>query len=336
MTTLNSTYVSLLDYAKATNPAGGIDQVIEVLSASNPILQDANVMEGNLPTGHLHTQRTSQPSGSWRLLNYGVATEKGTTKQFTDVCAILESYSQVDINLANLGGNAAAFRKTQDDAFVSGMSSTMATALFYGNQATDPEQPNGLAPRYNSLSGDYANQIINANGSGDDNTSIWLIPWGPLTCSVIFPKGSLAGLQSDDMGVQLVRDSNNLLYRAYVTAFQWILGLSVIDPRYVIRIANIDVSDLTKDASSGADLIDKMIDAYYALPTEAVAQENAGMSKMFWYCNKTIASFLHKQAMSPSNVQLTLQEVGGRKIPAMFGAPIHVCDNIVSTESAVS
>lgn len=336
MTTINTQYLTLLDYAKREKPGGGIDDIIEVIAASNPILADANVMEGNLPTGHLFTQRASLPTGSWRLLNYGVAPEKSTTKQFTDVCAILEAYSQVDVDVAELGGNAAAFRASEDDAFVAGLNSTMATALFYGNQQTDPEQPQGLAPRYNSLTGDYASQIEDAGGSGSDNTSIWLITWGPRTCSIIFPKGSKAGLVSEDLGKQLIEDAAGGKYTAYVTRFQWKLGLSVLDYRYVVRICNIDVSDLTSDATSGADLIDKMIDAYYDRPTDAISKEEAGMAKTFWYCNKTVASYLHKQAMSPTNVQLTLQEVGGRKIPALLGAPIHVCDNITSAEDTVS
>jgi len=325
-----------LDWAKVQKPSGGIDEVIEILAASNPILADANVMEGNLPTGHLYTRRASQPTGSWRLLNYGVATEKGTTDQFTDVCAILESYSEVDELLAELNGDAKAFRGTQDNAFIAGMNSTMATALFYGNQQDNPEQPHGLAPRYNSLSTGYTSQTISAGGTGDDNTSIWLITWSPETCSLIFPKGTVAGLQNEDMGKQLITDSNNLKHVCYVTKFQWRIGLAVMDYRYVVRICNIDVSDLTADASSGADLIDDMIDAFYARPTDAIAKEDGGMAKTFWYCNKTIASYLHKQAMSPTNVQLTLREVGGRKIPEFLGAPIHVCDNITNAESTVS
>lgn len=336
MSTIGGSYVTLLDYAKATTPTGGIDNVIPVLAASNPILKDANVMEGNLPTGHLFTQQSSQPAGSWRLLNYGVAAEKGTTKQFTDVCAILESYSEVDVDIASLGGNAGAFRATQDMAFVAGMNSTMATALFYGNQQDNPEQPHGLAPRYNSLTTGYTTQTKSAAGAGDDNTSIWLIAWGPTTCSLIFPKGSVAGLQMEDFGKVVSTDSNGLKHAVYQTKFQWKIGLSVLDYRYVIRICNIDVSNLTADASAGADLIENMIDAFYALPTDTVSKENGGMAKMYWYCNKTIAAYLHKQAMSPTNVQLTLQEVGGRRIPAMLGAEIHVCDNITSAESTVS
>jgi hypothetical protein len=332
-TALTATYLTLLDWAKREAPAGGIDQIIEVLAASNPIIADANVMEGNLPTGHRSTQRTTQPAGSWRLLNYGVAAEKSTTKQVTDNCGILEAYSKIDVDVALLNGNEAAFRASEDNAFISGMNGTVATALFYGNQGTDPEQMHGLAPRYNSTTGEYGSQIVDGAGSSDDDeTSIWIVTWGPQTCSLIYPKGSTAGLTSEDMGKQLVTDSNGLMYTAYVTKFQWKLGLCLRDYRYVIRIANIDTTDLTADATAGADLLDKLVDAYYARPSVDLGN----MAKTFIYCNKTIAKFLHKQAQSRANVNLTIDQPAGKPIVSFLDAPIRVCDNIVSTEDHVA
>jgi len=328
----SSTYLTLLDWAKREKPGGGIDEVIEVLATSNPILGDASVMEGNLPTGHRSTQRTAQPAGSWRLLNYGVAPEKSTTKQITDNVGILEAYSKLDVDVAMLNGNEASFRASEDNAFIAGLNNTAATALFYGNQGTDPEQMQGLAPRYNSTSGEYGSQIVDGAGSGSDNTSIWLIDWGPQTCSLIFPKGSKAGLVSEDLGKQLVTDSSGYMYTAYVTKFQWKLGLCIRDYRHVIRIANIDVSDLTTDATAGADLLDKLVDAYYSRPTGDLG----GMSKCFIYCNKTIAKFLHKQAQSRANVNLTIDSPAGKPIVSFLDAPIHVCDNITSAEAHVA
>ena len=331
-TALTSTYLTLLDYAKREAPGGGIGEIIEVLAATNPIIADANVLEGNLATGHRSIQRSTEPSGSWRLLNYGVAAEKSTTVQKDDTCGILEAYSKVDVDVAMLSGNEAAFRASEDNAFISGLNSTAATAIFYGNTLTDPEQMHGLAPRYNDTDGNYSNQIISASGSGSDNTSVWLVTWGPKTCTLIYPKGSSAGLTSEDMGKQLVTDSNGLMYTAYVTKFQWKLGLALMDYRYVIRICNIDVSDLSADASAGADLLDKLTDAYYARPTVDLGN----MGKTFIYCNKTIAKFLHKQAQNKSNVNLTIDSPAGKPIVSFLDAPVHVCDNIISTEAVVT
>ena len=329
-------YLTMADWAKRTKPDGGIDDVIDVLSGSNPIIADANTMEGNLTTGHQYTHRSSDPAGSWRLLNYGVQPEKSTTEQYTDFCAILETYSEVDVRVAQLNGDEAAFRKSEDDAFVSGLPDTVATAMFYANHNTDPEQPHGLAPRYGSLTGSRASQIVNAGGSGDDNTSIWLVTWGPKTCSMIYPKGSKVGLQVRDLGESTITDSGGLKHQAYVTHFTWDIGLALVDPRYVIRICNIDVSDLQPDAASGADLVDYMISAWSARPTKAVSMVRAGMAKTFWYCNKTVFEYLWKQSRSPNNVALRQDMVEGEPIVSFGGAPIHICDALVSTEATVS
>ena len=328
MATIGGNYQNLLDYAKVEAPGGGIDAVIDVLSQSNPIIEDANVMEGNLPTGHRFTVSSSEPSGSWRLLNKGVAAEKGTHEQVSETCGLLETYSQVDVALANLGGNAVAYRATQDKRFIAGLSKTAAAAIFYANQNIDPEKMHGLSPRKNTL-GTY---VLNGGGAGSANTSVWFITWGPLTCSLIFPKASKAGLSMEDLGQATAVDSNGLMYEVFRTHFIWNLGMALLDTRYCIRIANIDVTTLTKDASSGADLLDKMVDAYYARPTDALGN----MAKTIIYCNKTIAKFLHKQAQNKSNVNLTIDSPAGKPIVSFLDAPIHICDSLVSTESALS
>jgi len=330
---LTATYTTLLDWAKVQDPDGGIADIIEVLAKSNPVIGDANVLEGNLPTGHRSVQRTTQPSGSWRKLNLGVASEKSTSEQFDDTCGMLESYSQVDKDLAILNGNSAAFRASEDNAFIAGLNSAAATAIFYSNSMTDPEKMHGLAPRYGHLTaGGYDNQIINGGGSGSDNTSVWFITWGPKTCTLIYPKGSLAGLTSTDLGEVTNVDSSGLMHQVYRTHFQWKLGLALMDYRYVIRICNIDHSQLTADASGGADLLDKMTDAYYARPTGSYGD----MGKTFIYCNPTVAKFLHKQAQNKGNVNLTIDNPAGTPIVSFLGAPIHVCDNITYAEATVA
>lgn len=327
-----ATYLTLLDYAKREAPGGGIDEIIEVLAASNPVVADANVLEGNLPTGHRSTQRSTMPTGSWRLLNYGVAAEKSTTAQVTDTCGILESYSKLDVDVASLNGNEAAFRASEDNAFIMGLNSTVATAIFYGNQKDNPEQIHGLQPRYNTLTTGYTGQTVSAAGAtASIQSSIWIVTWGPQTCTLIYPKGSQAGLQSEDMGKQLVTDSNGLMYQAYVTKLQWKLGLALLDYRYVIRICNVETALLTSDAATGADLLDTMLNAYYARPT----MDLGNMAKTFIYCNKTIAKFLHKQAMSKANVNLTLDNAAGKPIVSFLDAPIRVCDNLTLTEAVV-
>ena len=329
-TELGTKFLTLADWAKRQDPGGGISDVIEVLAESNPILQDASMMEGNLPTGHRSTQRTTQPSGTWRQLNAGVAETKSTTRQIDDSCGMLEAYSAIDVALANLNANAAAFRASEDNAFVQGLSENAVDAIIYGNSGVNPEQPMGLLPRYNSTTTGTYLYVVDASGSSA-LTSVWLVTWGNKTTTLIHPKGSQVGLKAQDLGELPWDDASGNPYQAYVTHFQWYLGVSAPDYRYNVRICNISTTDLTVDASTGADLMQKMVTAYYKRPSNAIGQT----TKAYWYCNKTVAEYLHHQAANKSNVNLTLDNAAGEPVVRFLGAPIHVVDAITSAETAI-
>ncbi len=333
-TELSTKFLTIADWAKRVDPDGGISTVIEQVAETNPLLADASMIEGNLPTGHRSTQRTTQPSGTWRQINQGVAETKSTTRQVDDGTGMLAAYSAVDVVLANLNANAMRFRASENAAFIQGLGEDATDAIIYGNSGTDPEQPHGLAPRYNSLTtGTGASgNVINGGGGGSDNTSVWLITWGEKTATLIHPKGTMMGLQAKDLGERPWDDGSSNPYQAFVTYFEWHLGLAVPDYRYNVRICNIDVSELTASGATGTDLIFNMVKAFYKRPTKAIAS----MSNVIWYCNKTVAEFLHHQASNKANVNLTLDNVEGKPIVSMLGAPVHVVDAITSAEATIS
>lgn len=333
MSTIGNTVVTLTDWAKRVDPDGkGVAQVVELLSQENEILQDIPFMEGNLPTGHRTTVRTGLPDVYYRLLNAGVPSSKSTTAQVDEACGMLEGYSKVDKDLAMLNGFTAAFRLSEDRPFLEAMSQKFASKLFYGNTATDPEEFLGFAPRFNDIGGGApanADNIISASGSAD-NTSIWLIGWGEKSCHGIYPKGSQAGLMMKDLGEDTASDGSGGEYQILRTHFQWKHGLVVKDWRYVVRIANIDTTDLTKDAGSGADLIDLM--------TQAEERLHSAMGvRPIWYANRTIRSFLRRQIVNKvKNSTLRYEDVAGRKVMMFGDYPFHLCDSITNSEATVA
>lgn len=333
MASTGSTYVTLLDLAKLYGANNEIEsQPIGLLAESNPVLGDAQISEENTPNGHISVWQASLSTGTWRAYNQGVAASKGTTKQVTDTCGSLERLSDIDVALVEKGG--VKLRATMDSLEAVGMNNDAASAIFGANQKTDPEKMHGLAARYASLTaGDYYSYIVNGSGSGSDNTSIWFVTWGQKTCTLLYPQGSKAGLQVIDKGQQRVLDGSSNAFYVYETQFVWKLGLAVVDPRYVIRVCNIDVSDLTADAASGADLMDKMNDAYYLRPSDSIGEN---IARSYWYCNKTVAKFLHKQASNKSNVYLTIDYPAGKPVISFNGCPVHVCDAITSAEATIS
>lgn len=329
MATVGAGDLTLSDWARRQED-GKVAKIVEILNDTNLILEDMQWVEGNLPTGHKTTIRSGLPSVTWRLLNYGVQPSKSRTVQVTDTCGMLESYAEIDKDLADLNGNTSEFRLSEDKAFLEAMNQEMASTLFYGNTASDPEKFMGLAPRYNAISGaENGENVLDAGGTGSDNTSIWLVSWGPNTCHGIFPKGKITGLRMKDLGEVTLEDAAGGKYQGYRTHYKWDAGLTLRDWRYVVRIANIDISDLTKNAATGADLVDLMVQAIELLPM-------VGVGRPVFYANKTITSYLRRQITNKSNVHLSLDEVAGKRVLSFDGIPVKKCDAILNAESAIS
>lgn len=332
MAVLSAANPTLLDLARASDPDGKIASIIEILNQTNEILDDMTWIEGNLLTGHRTTIRTGIPMPTWRKLYGGVQPNKGTTAQVTDSCGMLEAYAEVDKALADLNGNTSAFRLSEDRVHLEGMNQTLANAIFYANEATAPETFTGLAPRFNLSTAANGENVIKGGGSGSDNTSIWLVCWGPNTVHGIVPKGSKAGWLMEDKGQVTIENIDGAGGRmeAYRTHYRWDCGLSVRDWRYVVRICNIDKSDLTKNASAGADLIDLMTQAIELIPS-------MGLGRPVFYCSRTIRSFLRRQIMNKvAGSTLTMDQVSGKHIVMFDGIPVRRCDALAADEALVS
>ena len=332
MATLSSNALTLKDHAKRVDPEGKIPKIVELLSQTNELLDDMLFIEGNLPTGHRCSVRTGLPSVYWRLLNQGVQPSKSLTAQVDEQCGMLEAWSEVDKEVAELNGNVNAFRLSEASAFIEAMNQEMASTFFYGNSSTDPEEFNGLAIRYSSLSAANGQNIIDGGGSGSDNSSIYLIVFGEQTCCGIFPKGSKAGLEHEDLGLQTVQTSTDVAgsrLRAYQDRFHWKVGVALKDWRYVVRIANIDISNLVAK-SSAADLIDLMIKAIHRIP-------NLNMGKACFYANRSVVQMLDIQRRDDvAAAGMRYEEVDGKLVPHFRGIPVRKCDALTETEAQVS
>lgn len=191
MPELSTTRPTYLDWAKRRDPDGGMAKIVEVLSLATPIVEDMAVVEANGPLHHRTTVRSGLPAGTWRKLNYGVPVEKGKTKQVNDVIGSLETYAEVDKMIADLNGNSAEWRMSEEKGFMEGLAQTMATTVIEGNTDTDPEKFMGFAPRYNSLSADNGRMIVQSvTAAGTNvNSSIWGIIWDENASHGLFPKG---------------------------------------------------------------------------------------------------------------------------------------------------
>ncbi|HEY4171336.1 MAG TPA: hypothetical protein VGM96_31380 [Reyranella sp.] len=340
MATLASSALTLGEWATRLDPGGKPAAVIELLGQTNEMLTDMLWMQCNDGAGHKTTVRTGLPTATWRLLNYGVVKSKSTTAQVRDSTGMLEAYSDIDKALADLNGNTAEFRMGEDMAFIESMNQGMQGTVVYGSTTATPERFTGLAPRFSSLSAPNGGNIVNAGGSSNTNTSIWLIGWGQNTCHGLFPKGSKAGLQVRDLGEVPIYDANNNVFQGYRTHFKWDCGLTVRDWRFVVRIANVNV---TAGAVTTSNLINTLITAVNKLPFVSAAGNSPppggtkpGQVNTAFYCNRTVRAALDIQAMAKTNNFLTIETRDSKPYTAFRGIPIRICDQIGNSEPNVS
>jgi len=205
--------------------------------------------------------------------------------------------------------------------------------MFYGNSNLDPEEFNGLAVRYNSLSANNAQNIVDGGGSGSDNSSVWLVVWGEQSCHGIFPKGSKAGLEHENLNLVTVETTAGVAgsrMRAYQDHWTWDMGIVLKDWRYVVRIPNIDISNLVAK-SSAADLIELMIKAIHRIP-------NLGMGKPCFYMNRTVMQMLDIQRRDDviSGGGLVYKDVDGRNTATFRNIPVRICDALTETEAQIT
>jgi hypothetical protein len=332
MATLASTFLNLIDIHKSD---GNIGPVIEVLKQQNPILDDAVAMECNMGGIHRHSIRTGLPTPAWGRLYQGIPQSKSSVQQVDDTTGFLEARSGVDVRALKLAKNPALLRLGEAMSHLEAMNQEMATGLFYHDTATTPERFKGLAARYGVKGGaGSGNQIIDAGGTGSDNTSIWFVTWGDHATHLLYPEGSKAGVQREDKGEQRVLDASGDPYYVKEETFTWHIGLAVKDWRYNARIANLDVSDVIADT---VDILKFMRQAYYKLQSRRLDSKT---SRMAIYMNRTILEALDARTTptgtaAATALQLQRKELEGQQVLTYRGIPIRESDALLNTEARV-
>lgn len=347
MATIGNTYPQLIDMYKA-NAEG---TVIELLKQNNPILEDAIATQCNMDAVHRHTIRTGYPTVAWGRLYQGVPASKATMQQVDDTTGFLEARSEIDTRLLKLAPDPARQRLVDSAPYLEAMNQEMATGIFYHDTATTPERFKGLAARYsvyNTNAPDpakpnIANQVIHGGGSSNKNTSIWFVTWADHATSLLYPKGTTAGVNVMDKGEEPVKDVAGNTYYAKVTAFEWHLGMFVKDFRYNARIANIDVDDLL---AGQIDIWGLMRRAYYRL--FQVYGMGAQGGRTVIYMNRNVLEMLDAQSTDRSLIYdsgnsaynysapgLNKVLVEGSVVTTYRGIPIRMTDAILNNEANV-
>lgn len=331
MATLGANYLTLADRFKRTENGKTAAEIIELMSETNEILKDANALQCNDGTNHITTIRTGLPSAVFRTLYGYVPTSKSITEQVKDTTGMLETYSITDVDLVDKSESPKTFRLTEARAFIEAMNQKLQETIFYGSIKENAAAFDGLAIRYSKKSNDekkIGSNIIDAGGSGTDNTSIWFVTWGDLHTSLIYPQGSTAGIQHKDDGVLTETSSTGGKRKIYQDHYKMDVGLSVRDWRSTCRIANIDVSALA--GANAADIEALLNKAYYKI------RRFAKTGKTCIYCNTTVLMYFEAQLRAKTNVNFTIKEYMNEDVIHYKNIPIRECEQITCSEATIS
>lgn len=342
---------TLADVTSRIDGAGKQMYIAEMLSQSIIMQEDMAYKQGTEIFGHEYAYRTSIPAGNWRQLNQGVGYSKSTTGKARVGMGSLEGYSQVDRLLAEANPDGiSAFRESEEIAFIEGMGQTWEETVWYGNTNTNPAEFIGLSVYYNTRNttlAQNAQNVINGGGVGANNASMWLVCHGERTFYGLYPRGSKAGLVSEDKADTVpAYDSIGNRYEAFTTWFRQMGSIAVEDWRQVVRIANLDVTAAGLAGPDAADLFVFMSQAVMLPP--ALGKSISGITRTdaptdptpsvrpVWYTNRTVRFWMDVQGMRDRNVLLTLNDAAGKPQDVFRGVPVKVSDRLLITEDAVT
>lgn len=325
MATLSTTqYMTLLELGNRTDPKGQLAKIAEIASTKVEVLQYLKWVEGNGKDVHKFNQRMTLPTGTWGAANKGLTGQASRTRVISEPISILHENSYIDNTILMRTRDKEAFRFTEDVAFKSGMIAEVASKMIYGNRGIDPDVINGLAVRsdWDALADA---QVVNG-GAGSNCMSVWVFSTNPDDgLFLIRPEGEPSTvIDQQDMGRVLKYDSATSGDIWMWTTYHMInIGMGIMDPRNVVRIANLATSG-TSNVLTGSLLMDAL--GKLQTTRDVIIMGNS----LAW-------TQLMKDAQNRTNVHYEPDSPYGRRlIRDYIGIPFVINDALLKTESAVA
>ena len=327
----NQNPFGITEIGKRTNN-GVVLSISEVLSRVDEVWMDCVWVKCNQVSAHVHSRRLSQPSGTWRVIGTGAATETSHVTQIVENVGTLESWAEIDeLSIKKMLGDQQAMLNSEFVSFIEGLGQTASTALVASDTQADPEKFDGLLYRLNTL-GTY---VKGCGGSGGDTTSIYGIQWGPEFVHGIYEPGiAMPNMDSpvgvDYKGLATVEDGSSTTPTqrdVYQAKFQMSMGLAVHDNRAVFRLTNIE------DDASGANIVEP--DLLVQLMRQGKMPQSPRPNWIL-YAHEITLTQLDILAMDKSNVLYGEGNLWGEPVTTFRRAPIRQLNAIGITETAVS
>ena len=336
MALLGGQILNFADIQKRMDPKGMPAKIAELLAQSTPIVNDILWKPSNLPTSHRSTIRTGLPTVNLRRLNQGSAASKSTTAQIEDGMSLLDAWSHVDAKVLELSGYPMQMRFGEGRSFIEAMGQKFENLFFYGDETDDDREFNGLQPRYTSL----GDNVLSAGGTGSELSSVYLVGWGDDKVFGIYPEHCAAGIKHKDHGERPWQESTDLggsVLNAYVDQWCWDAGLVVKDHRYVVRIAEVDATEVLDPAAPPQSLTDYTTNLLFLMAKAMHRIPNLQACRPVFYMPRTVFEGFDVQvlARTTANVFATAQ-VDGQIVTTYRGIPIKVADQLGYAEGVLT
>jgi hypothetical protein len=335
MPAISTTRKNIIEWSQHFH-RGKVLPEIKMLAQENWAVMDIPFVQCNDGTTHLYNLQTALPTVSKSMFGEGAAESKSQKAQERETTTMLQGFSSVEEEMGKIGGQMGAVRADEDQNFAEAMKQTFARMLFYDNRANNVRDIYGLATRYNSLSGTKSKNVISCGGStANAQTSIYMVNWGRDVYG-IFPEGTTAGYDKQDLGRQVKTLSNGNQIVVRQTWHKWHVGLVVEAWPSVVRICNIDVAHAL--ALSNNQLPTSFNNVLHAITRGRLRLRRPGTKVI--YCNDTVYGCIMRIGLEKSNAAVTVQQAvtqfGTFEELSILGMKVRRVDQIVDTEAVVS
>lgn len=328
---------SLFDMVKNLDADGNTVKTAEILQKDCPMLQDAPIVFANNVLTHKVSVRTSLPKPEIKRLNQGVGGAFGArdTKEFG--MKLYQSLPWIDKMEFRFAKDANEVRQSNMEGILQGWAQGIEQDFLYDSVATyGADSINGIATFADKV--DDKRVFDASEGTATEEqiyTSIYLVAWDAMNGAfAIAPENGTAGVSFQVLGDTIIGDELNPGKRLEVEQYkvESSLGLGVVDPRAIARIANIKTSEIA----------DTTKDGYKKLPVmlmRALSQFPANLrDKVVIYMPKEADLALQLAANDKSNASFVYGsgELFASRVPTFNGTPIRVSEMILTNEEKVA
>ena len=298
---MGNSFMTLADQAKTTDPSGKALTIVEFIASANE-LDDIPSIPSNSDPEMIGTRRIGLPAVSRREINEGVPFTKSKTEQFKEKIVLYEAQGAIDSDLIDLAADKAAARLSENSGHMQALGKIFAEDVMYGTAAK--KTFTGFCEYYNDLKNA---QVVDAGGSVNLR-SIVTVGWSPETITSFFPKNTKAGIDHIPFDKRLINaPSGEGQIVAYADVFKWKVGLSIKNPKFASRIANIDIKNIKRE-----DLFKLLIQGKNKI-------ESLKIVKPRMYMCQELFTQLEIAAFEKANVALTYREVSNSTPILTFG-----------------